>query len=169
MLNTLVAILFLNFVDEFIQQTMSMETKYREVLGEIIKIVTPTKNNNLNKDQDQAVDLDREYMLDEYLIKEKDTFTPGFLRHLEGECQRIANAPQETPEGTKMLQVLRLIQVRILEELGEHYLGEGATVLGQLLGYEDPKERLAVLDTGLSVRGVEFAKELKELHCTYEK
>jgi hypothetical protein len=36
-------------------------------------------------------------------------------------------------------------------------------VLGQLLGYDDKAERLAVLDAGLTVRGVEFACELSAL------
>lgn len=35
--------------------------------------------------------------------------------------------------------------------------------MGQLLGYEDQSERLAVLDAGLTVRGVEFANELAAL------
>ena len=61
-----------------------------------------------------------------------------------------------------MLQILRLIQTRVLEELGKG-IGEGAIVLGQLLGYEDESERLAVLDAGLAVRGVEFANELAAL------
>ena len=63
---------------------------------------------------------------------------------------------------TKMLEIMRVIQARIVEELGAH-LGEGAQVLGQLLGYENSDERLAVLDAGLTVRGLEFALELKAL------
>jgi hypothetical protein len=35
--------------------------------------------------------------------------------------------------------------------------------LGQLLGYDDESERLAVLDAGLTVRGVDFANELAAL------
>ena len=42
-------------------------------------------------------------------------------------------------------------------------IGEGALVLGQLLGYDDTKERLAVLDAGLTVRGPEFAYEMVAL------
>lgn len=42
-------------------------------------------------------------------------------------------------------------------------IGEGAIVLGQLLGYDDKAERLAVLDAGLAVRGIEFAYELSAL------
>jgi len=61
-----------------------------------------------------------------------------------------------------MLEILHVIQTRILEELGKS-IGEGAIVLGQLLGYDDKAERLAVLDAGLAVRGVEFARELKGL------
>ena len=33
------------------------------------------------------------------------------------------------------------------------------------MGYENKAERLAVLDAGLAVRGVEFARELKGLTC----
>ena len=36
-------------------------------------------------------------------------------------------------------------------------------MLGQLLGYDNKAERLAVLDAGLTVRGVEFAVELSAL------
>lgn len=36
-------------------------------------------------------------------------------------------------------------------------------MLGQLLGYDSKAERLAVLDAGLTVRGVEFAMELSSL------
>jgi len=42
-------------------------------------------------------------------------------------------------------------------------IGEGAIVLGQLLGYDNTAERMAVLDAGLAVRGVEFAHELLAL------
>ena len=42
-------------------------------------------------------------------------------------------------------------------------IGEGAIVLGQLLGYDDENERLAVLDAGLAVRGIDFANELISL------
>ena len=55
-----------------------------------------------------------------------------------------------------------MIQARVVEELGQE-LGEGAVVLGQLLGYDNRSERLAVLDAGLTVRGVPFAKELVDL------
>jgi hypothetical protein len=42
-------------------------------------------------------------------------------------------------------------------------IGEGAIVLGQLLGYDDDSERAAVLDAGLAVRGAGFARELARL------
>lgn len=47
-----------------------------------------------------------------------------------------------------------------------HYMqdiGEEALVLGQLLGYDDARERLAVLDAGLTVRGLDFAKQMAAL------
>ena len=106
--------------------------------------------------------IDDEARLDALFEREKENFTPGFLRHLEGECKRIASASRLTPESGKLLETLRMIQARVVEELGQE-LGEGAVVLGQLLGYDDRSERLAVLDAGLTVRGVPFAKELVEL------
>ncbi len=36
-------------------------------------------------------------------------------------------------------------------------------MLGQLLGYDDDSERAAVLDAGLAVRGIGFARELAGL------
>ena len=83
--------------------------------------------------------------MEELLSNESEAFTPGFLRHVEGECTRIASLPETTAESIQMLEILRVIQARILEELGKD-IGEGAVVLGQLLGYENKAERLAVLD-----------------------
>jgi hypothetical protein len=37
--------------------------------------------------------------------------------------------------------------------------------LGQLIGYENKNERMAVLEAGLTVRGVDFAKEMAALTC----
>merc|ERR1712194_990825 len=103
-----------------------------------------------------------ENQLDDLLSQEKEAFTPGFLRHVEGECERISSLKTLSPESAKMLQILRLIQTRVLEELGKG-IGEGAIVLGQLLGYDDEAERMAVLDAGLAVRGLEFAREMSAL------
>ena len=100
--------------------------------------------------------------LDELLRNEKDNFNASFLRHLEGECKRISSSKTLTKESAQMLQVLRIIQTRVLEELGAD-LGEAATVLSQLLGYEDDDERLGVLNAGLVVRGADFAKEMYDL------
>ena len=36
-------------------------------------------------------------------------------------------------------------------------------MLGQLIGYDDKAERIAVLEAGLTVRGMDFAKELSDL------
>ena len=40
-------------------------------------------------------------------------------------------------------------------------LGEAALVLGQLIGYTNESEALAVLDAGLMLHGVEFARQIK--------
>ena len=61
-----------------------------------------------------------------------------------------------------MKEILLVIKTRIVEELGKD-LGEGALVLGQLVAYEEKQERLAILDAGLTVRGIEFAVELGDL------
>lgn len=36
-------------------------------------------------------------------------------------------------------------------------------MLGQLVGYDDKGERIAVLEAGLTVRGLEFAQEMSSL------
>merc|ERR1711933_514078 len=72
------------------------------------------------------------------------------------------NASKITPESMKLLQIIRIIQTRVLEELGQD-LGEAALVLGQLLGYDSEDEMLGVLDAGLQVQGTDFAIELKNL------
>jgi hypothetical protein len=92
---------------------------------------------------------------------EKTCWT-NFLRHIEGECFRIENAPAMTPESSRLLEIIRIIQARVVEELGKD-IGEGALVLGQLMGYDDKNELLGVLDAGLTVRGALFAQEMKSL------
>jgi len=141
------------FVEEFVGQAKEIDDRYKKLLGRIVRCMA---EGGAGGGRDAEAEFDR------MMKREKDNFTPGFLRHLEGECRRIASAPRMSPESARMQQTVRLIQTRILEELGED-LGEGALVLSQLLGYDDRNERLAVLSAGLTVRGVDFADELKAL------
>lgn len=143
------------FVEEFVEQAKTIDDAYKQLLGKIIRCIAGKGGKG-----DGA--RDAEVALDEMLRVEKENFTPGFLRHLEGECARIASAPKTSPESIQMLQTIRIVQTRIIEELGKD-LGEGAMVLGQLLGYEENNERMAVLSAGLTVRGVEFGEELLQL------
>ena len=63
------------------------------------------------------------------------------------------------------LHTCTYIHICLKKKLHTHKqgIGEGAIVLGQLLGYDDENERLAVLDAGLAVRGIDFANELISL------
>lgn len=142
----------LSCTEDFVHQAEKIDNDNKKLLGQIIMILADKERSSR----------DREEALDELLSKEKDSFTPGFLRHIEGECERIANAPKMTPESARLLEILRTIQTRVLEELGND-LGESAQVLGQLIGYSDKAERLAVLEAGLTVRGLAFAQELVSL------
>lgn len=150
----------INFVETFVEEAQSMEGVYKKLMGKIFKVITP--NNELEGGGTESAAAVGEAALEELLANETEAFTPGFLRHVDGECNRIATLPTLSPESVKMLEILRVIQARILEELGKG-IGEGAVVLGQLLGYDEKAERLAVLDAGLAVRGVDFAHELKGL------
>jgi len=141
------------FLEAFVSEAKLMDDNNKQMLGKILRCMTEESGGD---------SLAKQEKLDELIKNEKSNFTPGFLRHLDGECTRIANAKKMDVETTKMLEVMRVIQTRIIEELGQD-LGEGAQVLGQLLGYESSEERLAVLDAGLKVRGTEFAKELKAM------
>ena len=163
----------LSFVETFVQEAQSMEDVYKKLMGKIFATITPSSNQQVGSgatsespatETTSATSGTSEAALEELLSNNQEAFTPGFLRHIEGECNRIASLPTISPESAKMLEILHVIQTRILEELGKT-IGEGAIVLGQLLGYENKAERLAVLDAGLAVRGVEFARELKGLTC----
>ena len=136
----------LTFAEAFVEQASEMDSHNKKLLGKIIKTMT-TKNEDA---------------LDEIMEKEKNNFSAGFLRHLEGECRRIEGAPTMTPESARLLEIIRIIQTRVLEELGSD-MGEAALVLGQLMGYDNKDELLGVLDAGLTVQGREFAVEMKEL------
>lgn len=169
----------ISFAEEFVGQTKSVDDSYKGLLGRIFKSIVPGGNDstvagNMKDDEDLlsgapsvstfagGMGAGPEASLDALLSQEKGAFTAGFLRHVEGECDRISSQPTLGPEAARMLQILRVIQARVLEELGKE-IGEGAVVLGQLLGYDDRAERIAVLEAGLTVRGPKFAEELLEL------
>jgi len=142
------------FLEAFVSEAKIIDDNNKQLLGKILRCMTAEDDNSSS--------LSKQEKLDALMKEEKDNFTAGFLKHLEGECTRIANAKKMDKETTKLLEVMRMIQTRILEELGQD-LGEGAQVLGQLLGYESSDERMAVLDAGLNVRGKEFAKKLQAM------
>ena len=155
----------ITFVEAFVDETKSMDNVYKEILGTIFRSISPPQTESKDSDKKQsAAKVAMEEQLDKLLASSKEAFTPGFLRHVEGECERLSNVKESTQETVRMLSLMRLIQTRVLEELGKG-LGDGAVVLGQLLGYESEAERLAVLDAGLAVRGVAFARELSDLTC----
>lgn len=146
--------MILSFVEDFVTHSKTMDDNHKQLLGHILRTMT-----NNNKDDD---DRDREEQLDEVMARSKDHFTRGFLRYLDGECDRISSAPSLNKDSARLQETLLVIKTRILEELGQD-LGEGALVLGQLVAYDDRNERLAVLEAGLQVRGIEFAQELRGL------
>lgn len=97
----------LSFAEMFVDQAQTLDDYNKKLLGKIIKTIT-------NKGSAR----DKEELLDELMESEKGNFTPGFLKHVEGECERIAHAPVMTPESSRLLQILLMIQARVLEELG---------------------------------------------------
>ena len=141
--------------------TTAKTTRTREdrvSIGENSIPLTPSSSDDGQEHDEESTTttttttlLSREDEFDDLMEQCQGQFTPGFLRHLEGECERIANAPQTSPESLRLLQFLRTLQVRVVEELGRTFLGQEAIALGQLLGYDDPQERMAVLQTGLSL------------------
>jgi hypothetical protein len=108
----------LSFIETFVEQTKSMDDVYKDILGKIFKSIAPSTSSG-NDDSSSSSSSTMETQLDNLLTSEKVSFTPGFLRHVEGECRRISSLSTMSPESVKMLQILRLIQTRILEELGK--------------------------------------------------
>jgi hypothetical protein len=159
--------LILSFAEDFVGQAQEMDTSNKQLLGKILKvIVAPENDQSIPGGEGKTMRGDnarrREEAFDKLMKEEKKNFTTGFLRHLEGECYRITNQPKVTSESARLLEILRLIQTRVLEELGQD-LGEAGLVLGQLMGYEKVEELLGVLDAGLTVRGNDFALEMASL------
>ncbi|KAG7358158.1 hypothetical protein IV203_014745 [Nitzschia inconspicua] len=159
--------LILSFAEDFVQQAQEMDNHNKQLLGKIIKTMMMTNNDNDNDTNSvssirDGVTMSPEELLDLVMEEEKAQFTPGFLRHLEGECDRISGAPKMTRESARLLEILRIIQTRVLEELGKE-MGEATLVLGQLMGYDSEEELLGVLDAGLTVRGTDFAMEMARL------
>jgi hypothetical protein len=172
--------LMLSFAQDFVDQASELDNQNKRLLGKIIKVISPARDNsNSNNNNTPKTAWEREEALDKLLEQEREFLTAGFLRHLQGECKRIANAPTLTRESSRLLEVLSMIQTRVLEEMAMHHpshneengsLGEAALVLGQLIGYESKAERLAVLEAGLLVRNnnnnngsVDFAQQMRDL------
>ena len=76
-----------------------MDATYKRILGNIFQNIAPTKNNQSNEGASSSSSLPTssssatEDRLDEILSVEAEAslYTPGFLRHVEGECERISN------------------------------------------------------------------------------
>ena len=124
--------LILIFVESFVEQTKSMDDIYKQLLGKIFQSIAPSGANNMSGGETTPTATsisslstssssvgNMENQLDNLLSSEKAAFTPGFLRHVEGECIRISSLSTISPDSVKMLQILRLIQTRVLEELGK--------------------------------------------------
>lgn len=150
------------FVETFVGQAKALDDQNKATLYNILKRMTGEDEGAADNNVFLKSDDERAAALDEMISTEKESFTPGFLRYLEGECNRIASTPDMTEDTARLLEIVRVIQLRVVEEMGKS-LGEGALVLGRLLGYKDRAERLAVLDAGLKVRGIEFAIELASM------
>jgi hypothetical protein len=158
--DTLEAIdIIVTFAEEFVQRTAQMDDQNKVLLGKILKVMSAAAEPGDSSNRYKST---QEDALDALMQREKQHFTPGFLRHIDTECARIAGAPTMTRESARLLETLRLMQARVLEELGAD-LGEAAQVLGQLMGYDAASERVAVLEAGLTVRGSAFAEELLQL------
>jgi hypothetical protein len=152
--------LMLSFAEQFVNEAKQIEERNQQLLGRILVAMTGKTlySNNYNG----MKGYDREDSLDHLFAEERNNLTPGFVRHLAMECQRIASAPSFTPLSSRLLETLRVIQARVLEELGKE-LGQAAIVLNQLVAYDKLSECLAVLDAGLAVQGIRFAHELHDL------
>ena len=157
--------MILSFAEDFVNQAQTMDEQNKKLLGKIIMAMRePNKDDMIASSTQQYGNNipSREDTFDRIIEQEKSNFTPGFLRHVEGECDRIANAPKVTRESARLLEILRVIQTRVLEEIGKS-MGEATLVLGQLMGYDDENELLGVLEAGLTVRGQDFAQEMANL------
>jgi hypothetical protein len=158
----------LSFAEDFVEQAQEMDNRNKKLLGRIIMAMTRPDDFKTNKSQmegnrsNERTPLSKEEVLDQFMEEEKSCFTPGFLRHIEGECERISGSRKVTPESARLLEIMRVIQARVLEEVGKE-MGEATLVLGQIIAYDNEEELLGVLDAGLKVRGREFAIEMRSL------
>jgi len=154
--------LIVDFAEEFTRQAKEMEETNRAVLGRIMRAMGAKEEGGKSQGFGGKDGPRPEDVLDEAIAYEKENFTPGFLRHLNGQIERINASPSITREGMRMVETLGMILIRVVEEMGQN-LGEGGVVLGQLVGYEKDEERISVLRSGLQVRGIDFAQELRTL------
>lgn len=137
--------------EEFVAQAKSMEEEHQALLGRILRLASDKTSVPSSTDREDA--------LDKLLDETRESLTPGFLRHLERECDRIAAAPILTPASARLSELLCVVRARIVEELGRN-LGEVAQVLGSLASCDDPSERKALVDAAVAVRGSTFARDL---------
>ena len=56
----------------------------------------------------------KEECLDELMEEEQDKFTPTFLWHIKGKCDRITNASKMTQESAQLLEISHIIQTCVL-------------------------------------------------------
>ena len=108
----------LNFMEAFVEEAKAMEETNKLLLGKIMRAISPSDTSTIASSSSTSRSY-REEKLDTILQEEKDNFTPGFLRHVENECRRLANSSSITKDSTRLLETLQIIHLRILEELGK--------------------------------------------------
>lgn len=146
----------LEFSQELSDQVKTIDTSYKDLLGKIMRTISASA--------EETTALEREEQLNK-ILSEESGVTPGFLRHIQGECERLSGAKVMSKETARLLQMMYVLQTRVLEELcrKQDCLGDAASFLGQLTGFKDNDERIAVLQASLIVRGQPFAKEMFRL------
>ena len=154
-LNEMLVDLTIDFLEAFVENAAKMDEASKALLGDIVRKMLACKK------EEGTLDVET---LDAFFESKREEVTKGaFLRHLEGEVARVVKAPKITPESAHMVQVLRMIQSRAVEEMAEKVGGDAAKLLNQLVQYEDEGEREAVLISDLSARGLGFAGNVLNL------
>jgi hypothetical protein len=177
-LNEMLVDYTIDFLEGFVSNAAALDDGCEELLGEIVtKILECRKENDdyidaLNEigEEEKAAahqQFDTESLDTWFTDRRADVTSWAFTRHLEGQVSRILNAPRITPESSKLIEILRTIQARVVEEMAVGVGGEAARVISRTLQYDGGEgeggERDAILIDELEARGLAFASEVSKL------
>ncbi|GMH50587.1 hypothetical protein TrRE_jg11399 [Triparma retinervis] len=158
-LNGMLISYVIDFLELFVSSAADRSDANKALMSELVKIVT----GRVKGVEGAYVEGDgkvTEEDVDKWMDENAKRFDGGFIRYLDSEVHRVTSSPNQSQPVIKTGSILKIVRVRVLEEVGKR-MGEEIEVMNQVLGYDKDGIRERVVLAGLEARGRDMAERLK--------